>query len=238
MELHHYQAILRPFWPLIAGLALVAGAASLVAALLAPPTYTASARLLVTRSADFGPGAGLTPNNEDTTALDVPAIIAGEPFRRDLARALTAAGGDGPATVRAAADQRVVTLTAEAARPEVAVAAVRAAADLLAANGLRYWGDRRATAARPGLDVAPLALPAAATRANGPQAIALTVALRALLGLAAGVGLAFALHALGAAPAWRPGRSRERAEHGAGAAEQRALREALPPQRRIDDETG
>ncbi|HET9223109.1 MAG TPA: hypothetical protein VFO07_11420, partial [Roseiflexaceae bacterium] len=50
------------------------------------------------------------------------------------------------------------------------------------------------TPERPGVNVAVLELPGEAALLNGPRAIALEVALRAMLGLVAGVGAAFALH--------------------------------------------
>lgn len=212
MELRLYWAILRRFWPLALGLPLAVAMVSLVAALLRPPSYGAGARILVNRSADFGPGAGLTPDGEDKTALDVPAIVAGEPFRRDLAEALAQQGIEigqvaPPGAMSATANQRVVTLASRAGDPATAAALSAAGVDLLKTNGLRYWADPRATPERPGLDVAVLESPGAAVRLNGPRAIAAEVGLRTLLGIAAGCALAFCLsyiRAVGAGPDSRP----------------------------------
>jgi hypothetical protein len=67
---------------------------------------------------------------------------------------------------------------------------------LLKKNGLRYWGDARATASAPGLNVGVLDLPDQAALLNGPRAILIDVALRALLALIVAVGLVFGLHYL------------------------------------------
>jgi hypothetical protein len=67
---------------------------------------------------------------------------------------------------------------------------------LLKANGLRYWGDPRATPNAPGLNVGVIDLPDQAALLNGPRAIMIDVALRALLALSVAVGLAFGLYYL------------------------------------------
>ncbi len=74
---------------------------------------------------------------------------------------------------------------------------VLAAVDLIKANGRRYWGDTSATPDRPGANIrgARAASPrrrCSTARERSPY----DVALRTLLGLIAGVGVAFALHYL------------------------------------------
>jgi hypothetical protein len=167
-----------------------------------PARYGTGARLLVTRGdAPPGSSAGLTDLREDKTAQDLPAIISGAAFRRDLAAALASQGRplDEAAlagAVQAGSHEHVVTIAAEAASPADAEAIAVAAIELVRRNGLRYWGDPNATPDRPGLNVAVLDPPAPAAHLNGARAIALEVGLRALLGLIAATGAVFALHYL------------------------------------------
>ncbi len=207
MELQHYLAILRRRWRLVAAVPLLAALFSLALALMRPPVYGLTARLLVTRGgAPEGSTAGLTAELEDKTAQDLPAIVGGAPFAQDVARELAARGR--PLSQAAVAqalhganDLHVVYLAVTAADPADAVAIADAAVMLIKTNGLRYWGETQATPASPGLNVAVLELPVQAARLDGPRTIAIDIALRALLGLAAGVGIAFALHYLEARPA-------------------------------------
>ena len=92
--------------------------------------------------------------------------------------------------------RHVVYLSASTGDAADAVAIVQAAVDLIKTNGRRYWGDSNATPEHPGAAVAVLDLPDAAALLNGPRTIALDAALRALLGLIAGIAAAFALHYL------------------------------------------
>jgi capsular polysaccharide biosynthesis protein len=195
MELYLYLNILRRRWLVVVALPLLVALVSLAAALTRPPRYGVTARLLVTRP---------EPSNldaEDTLAYDLPAIVGGKPFAADVAQELARRGHPlDPLLVERALhaenQKHVVLLSATADSPSDAVAIVQAAAELIKQNGRRYWGDPTATSARPGVDVALLDLPAQAALLNGPRAIALDTALRALLGLIAGVGAAFALHYL------------------------------------------
>lgn len=93
MELQHYLAILRRRWRLVAAVPLLAALFSLALALMRPPVYGLTARLLVTRGgAPEGSTAGLTAELEDKTAQDLPAIVGGAPFAQDVARELAARG--------------------------------------------------------------------------------------------------------------------------------------------------
>ena len=76
----------------------------------------------------------------------------------------------------------------------MAPAVAEATIALIRANGLRYWGDPRATPEHPGLVVGVLDPPGPAMLLSGPRAIAGDVALRALLALIAAIGLVFVLH--------------------------------------------
>jgi capsular polysaccharide biosynthesis protein len=194
VEFYYYLNILRRRWPLVAAVPLLAALVSLAAALLQPPRFGVTARLLVTRP-------DITVDGEDTLAYDLPAIVGSKPFAADVAAELARRGRplDEALVERAlhAENQRhVVFLSATAGDPADAAAIAQAAVALVQANGLRYWGDTRATPERPGINIAVLDLPATATRLNGPRAIAMDVGLRALLGLMVGVAAAFALHYL------------------------------------------
>ena len=195
MELYLYLDILRRRWPIVAALPLLVALASLAAVLAQPARYRATARLLVTRPDSVNVDA------EDTLAYDLPAIVGGKPFAEDVARELARRGHPldqalVEQALHAENQKHVVYLMATAANPADALAIVQAAVDLIRANGLRYWGDARPADAGAGINVAVLELPAEAARINGPRAIAIDVALRALLGLIVGIGVAFALHYL------------------------------------------
>src|SRR6476661_6324042 len=93
MELRLYLQILRHRWWMLVALPLLVAAISGIAAARQPARFGITARLLVTRGPIAGDdAAGLTDQGEDKTALDLPAIISGAPFRSDLARALAQAG--------------------------------------------------------------------------------------------------------------------------------------------------
>ena len=209
MQLRLYLAILRRRWWILVALPLVVAMISGVAAANRPARYGTTVRLLITRGPIAGDdgiptnggAAGLTDQGEDKTALDLPAIISGATFRTDLARELTRQGNPIDEAALAGAlngirQDNVVTIAISAARPIDAVAIGPAMVALLKANGLRYWGDPRAMPGAPGLNVGVLDLPEQATLLNGPRAIAIDMALRALLALIVAVGLAFGRHYL------------------------------------------
>jgi capsular polysaccharide biosynthesis protein len=195
MELHLYLDVLRRRWPLVVAVPLLVALVSLAVAVMRPPRYGLTARLLVTR-----PPTG-NVDAEDTLAYDLPAIVGGKPFAQDVARELTSRGQPldealVEQALHAENQKHVVYLSATTDGPAAAVAIADAAVSLIKTNGLRYWGDPNATPEHPGANVAVLDLPAGAALLNGPRAIAQEVALRALLGLLAGVGAAFALYYL------------------------------------------
>src|SRR5215212_384003 len=165
MELRLYLTILRRRWWMLVALPLVVAVISGLAAIGRPARYGTTVRLLITRGPIAGDdAAGLTDQGEDKTALDLPAIISGATFRNDLARELTRQGTPTDAATLAGAlnglrQDNVVTIAISAARPEDAVAIGPAMVALLKANGLRYWGDPRATPSAPGINVGVLELP-------------------------------------------------------------------------------
>jgi hypothetical protein len=202
MELRLYLDILRRRRWILVGLPLLVALISGVAAASRPARYGTTVRLVITRGPIAGDGvAGLTDQGEDKTALDLPAIVGGATFRSDLARELARQGHpldqqDLAGALNGIRQENVVTIAVEAARPEDTVAIGRAMIALLKANGLRYWGDPRATAELPGLNVGVLDLPDQAALLNGPRAITIDIVLRALLALIAAIGVTFALHYL------------------------------------------
>src|SRR5262249_39700492 len=152
MELRLYLSILRRRWWVAAGLPLLVALVSGAAMLARPPRYGVTARLLVTRGPLAGSAAGLTDQGEDKTAPDLPAIVSGAPFAHDVAQELARQGSPIDAAIVAEALQswnqdHVVFIAAAARRPEDAVALARAAVAMIQTNGLRYWGEPRATAA-------------------------------------------------------------------------------------------
>jgi capsular polysaccharide biosynthesis protein len=193
VQLH---TILLSRWRLVLAVALVAALLSAGVALAAPPSYTAAASLLVTRAEDK------RFDTEDALAYDLPAIVSGEPFARELAAELARRGRpltpeQARAAIGASNSRRVVTLAVTAAAPAGAEAILEAAVALVQARGLALWGDAAATPGDTGINVVVLAgLPARAERANGPRQILLDAALRGLVGLGAGVFLALGLHTL------------------------------------------
>lgn len=195
MELLLYLKILRRHWGIVLALPLVVGLLSTLVALRQPARYSATAQLLVTRPL-YG-----NLDGDDTLAYDLPAIVGGTPFAQDVVAEL--ARRNHPLdqalieqALHAENQRHVVTIRATTAQPDDALAIVQAAVALIETNGRRYWGERDVTPERPGVNVAVLEAPTAAVLQNGPRALAFEVGLRTLLGLLAGIGLAFALHYL------------------------------------------
>ena len=195
-DLALYLAIARRRAWLILGCGLAALLLSLAAIALRPPVYTTQLQVLVTRAETARAGFGATASGEDRAAQDLPAILAGEPFRRDLDQRLGAAMPIPADMLTAEVAGRSVLVTVRAGAAGTVDAAAAAVPELLRANGLAYWGDPQAKPGDAGLNVALLAAPAPAARTGGLRQLALEVALRTLAGLALGMGAALALHAL------------------------------------------
>jgi hypothetical protein len=204
MQLREYLSILRRSWPIVLLLPLLTGGLSLILALRQPPAYQAAARMLVTRDAAPAPGSPLPALDDGATWAtteyildDLPFVVRSGVFAEDVRAAMAAEGYQlDPAAIQGGlaseVTHRVVYLTGTAATPDAALALVRGAIAALRTGGLKYWG--RAPAG--GLEVAVIDPPLAAAAAGGLRDLVADVALRTLLALAAGVGLAFLIHAL------------------------------------------
>jgi hypothetical protein len=162
-------------------------------ALSEPPRFSAAARLLVTRAEDR------RFDTEDALAYDLPAIVSGEPFARELAAELSRRGialtpEQARAAVSASNQRRVVTIAATAGDAAVAEDVLDAAVALVRARGLALWGDPAATPQDTGLNLVVLeGLPARAGPAVTTRDMLLDAAVRAVVGLGAALALALAL---------------------------------------------
>ncbi len=204
MQLREYLSILRRYWPLVALLPLLVGGLSLALALRRPPTYQASAKLLVTQAASDA-ASSAAPDLDDSATWttteyildDLPHVLQSVAFAEDVRAAMAAEGY--PIEIlaiqtglRPEITHRAVYLVATAATPDTAAALLRNAIAALSAGGLKYWG--RAPAG--GLEVAVLDPPSAGVPAGGLRELLTDVGARVALALAAAVGLAFLLNAL------------------------------------------
>lgn len=208
MELQLYLGILRRRWLLIAAVALLAALLTLALGLARPQRYGLTVRLLVTRADLLAhPPPSDAVDIEDRVAYDLPAIISSAPFAQDVSRALAAQGhplsqDEVAQALYATNDRQLVRLSATAPNPGDAAAIATTAVSLIKTNGLRYWGAA-VTPENPGLNVAVLDPTTAAGPLNNTAQLVRQAALRGLVGLLAGVGLAFALHYLGGAMTMR-----------------------------------
>lgn len=207
MQLREYLAILRRFWPLVLLLPLLAAGLSLAAALGQPTRYYAAARLMVTHTPLAPAAAADLPDYNNSFSWltseyvldDLPQIVTSRIFADDVLPLVAAQGYTvEPMAIqtglRAEVLHRSVMLSATADSPELAQAFVRAAAEALGTNGLKYWNRRPPDG--PGLQVAVIDPPIGATPLSGMRDQILDVGLRTALALAAAVGLAFLLHYL------------------------------------------
>lgn len=205
MQLRAYISILRRFWPLLLLLPLLTGGLSLLLTVSRPPTYQATARLLVTQAplpgatdaslADLADGA--TWANSEYILDDLPAVLTSSSFAADVLPRLAAAGYSLDlaairAGLRVEVSHRSVTLRATATTASAAVALAETAVMVLRQGGLRYWGRTPAG----GLWVAELDPPSAAIRLDGPRTLISEVGLRIALALAAAIGIAMFIHYL------------------------------------------
>lgn len=201
MELVFYVAILRRRWAIVAGVTLLTLLVSLVVAFRQPARYGVTVSLLVTRS-NLGDRRLASPINldaEDRVAYDLPSIVGSPMFARDVVAELGRRGRPlGLAAVEAALhaenDRQLLHVVVTTPDPGDAPVIADVAVALIRRNGLRYWGDVRATPEDPGLNVAVLDLPTEAVLVGGVRAMVGEVVLRGVLGLMAGVGLVFVLH--------------------------------------------
>lgn len=204
MQLREYLSILRRAWPIVLLPPLIAGLVSLALALRQPTAYQAGARLLITQAPTGASPVPLPALDDGATWAtteyildDLPFVVRSAAFAEDVSAIMAAEGypldpGAIPGALSAEVTHRAVYLTGTAAAPDTALALVRGAVAALQRGGLSYWGR----APSGGLQVAVLDPPVAAAPVAGLRDLALDVGLRILLALAAGVGLAFLLHAL------------------------------------------
>lgn len=198
MQLRAYVILLRRFWPLIVLLPVMSGGLSLGVALRQPVRYQATARLMITLSEiDTSGDAGLPDFNANyiwlTTEFildDVPQVVGSVAFAQDVQAAVAAAGYQvAPATIQGSMSatvlHRSVSLRAVADTPALAAAILQGATDALSTHGLAYWGRTPG-----GLNVMMIDPPQAAGATGGLRAALMSAAMRAVLGLAAAVGLA------------------------------------------------
>jgi len=200
MEFQLYLAIIRRRWWLPVVLALLTALLTLALALAQPLRYGLTVRMLITRTDLLAhPPANSNVDTEDRVAYDLPAIISSAAFAQDVVRELAAQGhplnqAEVEQALHAENERQLVRLAVTTPKPDDAVAIAQTVVSLIQTNGLRYWGDTQATPAAPGLNVAVLDPPTQAIALNSPALTAREMALRGLLGLFAGIGLAFVLH--------------------------------------------
>lgn len=206
MQLRYYLGIVLRFWPLVVALPLLVGLVSLLAALRQPPSFLATADIIVIQSLPIDGSIEELSELRDqwggTEYLidDLPQVVSSALFAQDVSATLQGRNIALPpeavlGALSADSLHRTVTIQARAASGENAVALVYAAVETLRQNGLKYWG-RTDLSNGSGLDVSTLTLPQSATPQRSLRRIALDTAVRTALGLAAGVGLAFLLHYL------------------------------------------
>lgn len=208
MELRHYLAILRRRWPIIVILPLLVALVSGATALTQPQRYGLTARLMVTQTPLATGEASPSPDLNSVGSWqaseyvldDLPQVLSSALFAQDVSAALAQQGLEvSPATLQSAISgvttHRTVDMAVVADDPQLAVSIARAAAETLRLNGLKYW-NRQGTLTDPGLRVAVLTMPESAGPIVNLRRIVRDVALRTVLALAAGIGLAFLMHYL------------------------------------------
>lgn len=203
MQLRHYLSIVLRFWPIVLILPIIVGLVSFFLALRQPVSYLASADFLVLQAlpvqGEIREPSELRDQWGGTEYVidDLPQVVASARFAQDVSAVLSQRGIDlAPSVVKgtlsAQALHRTVTIQAQSGSSEHAVALVEAAVEALRQNGLAYWGRSDLTEGS-GLEVSLLNISEQATPQSNTRRIILNSAVRAALGLAAGVGIAFLL---------------------------------------------
>lgn len=207
MQQYLFFAALRRYWIILVALPLVVGGTSVVVERMQPPRYRAVARVLVTqepvphgRTAAF-PDVNLSYSWESSEFIldDMPQVISSFLFAQDISTWLAVQGYEvDPAAIQNSLDaetfHRTVTLSSQAANPELAVTLLEGTIEKLKSNGLKYWN--RATVDSNGLSVAVLDPPAPAGRVHDTRWLVMNVGLRAGLALAAAIALVAVLFSL------------------------------------------
>jgi capsular polysaccharide biosynthesis protein len=199
VELKTYWQIVIKRWWIVAAMTVLAIAASLVGVVLIPQSvsYSAVVRLAVKPTAVLALPTYYTYDeyysflSSEYLNDDVIEMIQGGSFMEDVrARLKDTSGGAPVGSIRALKAHRVLSLTTTAGSPGGALALAQGALDVLAqdaASGGSYFA--KVSNQRPQVAVVdpPFLLPGTTTR------IQLDLALRGVVGLIAGVALAFLL---------------------------------------------
>lgn len=204
MELRRYATIVRRGWWIVLGVpALVL--------LLTLPTfrpdtvrYRAIAKIAVTQ--DRAAGDTILPDfdvfnswqSSQYVIDDLPAVIRSAAFARDVSawisseRNLAIDASVVESSFNLESEHRIVSLIIDAPSPEAAVAIAEGSVAVLQQNGLHYWNRTSAG----NLAIGVLKMPTAAVAQPRWTQPVTRLVLRLLLGLLAGIGLAFLRHYL------------------------------------------
>jgi len=203
LELRRYWQILLRYWWIVLGLPLVVAMGAFL--LREPPAsaHQASMRLAVGVAPEERTGEYYmydqlyTWQTAEYLADDFSEIVRSQMFADDVnallgeGEAQAAAGtiaGFTPSSAATRKQHRILTVTVTSSSPEGALEIAQAAATNLMENGERYFAQLQTDRARIYLIDPPSLLPAGTSLRD-----TLDFPLRVLLGLAAGVGLAFLL---------------------------------------------
>ncbi|HYF63886.1 MAG TPA: Wzz/FepE/Etk N-terminal domain-containing protein [Herpetosiphonaceae bacterium] len=204
MELRRYLAIIQRAWWLVLGLPALVLLLSLPTFRPDPPRYRVTAKVAVSHAAIGGneilPDMNVYNSWQSSQFIvdDLPAILRSRAFAEEVSawvaqnRGLTIDPAAVQGTYDLESQHRVFSIIVNADQPERATAIAAGSVAVLAEQGLRFWGR----APSGGLDVAALDVPESATAlSRWPQPVT-KLALRLLLALLAGLGLAFVRHYL------------------------------------------
>ena len=199
MELRDYGAVVLRYWKLIVSLTAATFVASLVLALVGPAAYKAEYSLAVSTSPEPRTGAYFTYNNyydwlaAEYLADDLSRLIESQAFAEDVARVLGDAslGSEVSSATRARKTHRILDVTVIAGSPERALAIAQAQEQVLSSKLGEYLAQLKSDNGQVRMINRPTV-----GRANTTLGLVLQVGLRTLVGLLAGVGLAFLLNYL------------------------------------------
>ncbi len=215
MQLRHYLHILRRSWWLVLGLPVLVALLSTAAELRKPPRYAAFAQFMVSQepfvfaeqaAATHSAAPAFTDFNtlaswQSTSYIidDMPQVIASRAFALDVQALLTAQGypldiGAVQHHIQAERVHRAINITTESGNPETAQALARAAVQVIAEQGLRYW-DRDGQDTN-GLRIGVLDPGSPAVQLSTRSRLIVNVGLRTALALGAAIALAFLVYYL------------------------------------------
>ncbi len=208
MQLRYFLSLLRRFWAPVLVLPLLVGGFSGFLELRRPVPYVATAQVMVTQKPHVHiqdsrfPDFNLISSWQSSEYIldDMPQVVQSMALAQDVSDWLQAQGMEvAPVTIQAGLRgerfHRSVTISSQAATPELATQMLAGTIASLQEHGLKYW-NRAPNNGEDGLSVAVLNPATQAAPARSTQQMLLHVALRVALALGAGVGLAFLLHYL------------------------------------------